>query len=1248
MGRPLFTCAVVLVVISSASALAGEWIQFEAGAEPAEAIARILPSAGSSTLIDVRVPGMLVQPGARGRGGPPRLVVPEAGRISEPGKPDLPVLTYIVAVPDRAGVEVEVVSADELLLEGYDVAPCPPFRLEGEDQAEAVPDASVYGTDSFYPADFASVSEPGVFRDLRIVQVRIYPLRYNPVSRELLVSAGLRVRVNYTGAGPNPKSRTRPFRSEAFEPLYRSLVLNYGELPTAEIKRGSYLVISNDNFSSSVADFVKWKQQRGVETILVNLSDIDPSPSAQDIKGYIQDAYDTWDTPPEYVLLVGDKQSGGYGEFPSWYYLGDVTDHPYAELDGADYFPDVFVGRMAVDSPSETIVAAVKVLSYERDCDAPNDDWYDRALVVAGNCCGSPNPTSPRLTKLRVREMLLDSGYAQVDTVFYPPTTGPTEIMGYINAGVGLVNYRGWGGTSGWYYPDFSVNHIGALANGRMLPVMTSIVCGTGNFDSSTDPCFGEKWIRAGTPVNLKGGPAMCGPSEYWTHTKWNNALDAGIYEGIFFEGLAHFAQAFVRGKMEVYRNFPHEVHPGGEVEFYFHVYNIIGDPELILRTRRPDSFIVNHDPAIPLGQNVVAVSVTDGMGSVVPGAEVIVWKEGESYERRALTGGMSIDMPISAQTAGDADITVWADNFRPYTGTLAVSQEPAFVGSYSYTVDDDNSGQSSGNGDGVVNPGETIELAVTVKNYGTAGAAGVSCSLSSSDPIVVIVSGDAYYGDIPAGATATSGDSFVFEALGGCPDGHEIVFDLAATDGSDASWESEIRAVAGAPYLSYYSVVVNDGGNGVLDPGETATLTVALSNDGSMAATGLEGTLVGPGSGVTIYDDHGAWGTIPSGSIGDNGADRFGVAADASVAVGHEFTMVINLEGDNGLAQFVTFPLVVGTPTSDDPLGPDEYGYFCYDDTDTDYSEAPSYSWIEIDPSYGGSGTNLYLDDDETISMSLPFTFRYYGQDFTDVGVCSNGWVALGGAEPWHHIFRNWIIPGALGPDAMVAGFWDDLDPQVSGRVLYKHDSANHRAIFEWSRVRNAYDTRSQTFEIILYDQAHNPTATGDGEIVMQYQTVWNTDTDENYSTVGIESPEQTDGVLYTFSNIYPDEAAVLVNGRAIKFTTDPPDAFPSTGVEEPEVPASAVLVGNVPNPFNPITTVAYGLPATSHATLVVYDVSGRHVATLFDGEAGAGYHERVWTGVNEAGEKVASGIYFCRLKASGEERTIKMTLLK
>ncbi len=100
------------------------------------------------------------------------------------------------------------------------------------------------------------------------------------------------------------------------------------------------------------------------------------------------------------------------------------------------------------------------------------------------------------------------------------------------------------------------------------------------------------------------------------------------------------------------------------------------------------------------------------------------------------------------------------------------------------------------------------------------------------------------------------------------------------------------------------------------------------------------------------------------------------------------------------------------------------------------------------------------------------------------------------------------------------------------------------------------------------------------------------------------------------------------------------------STGVDE--LPVSLKLYGNHPNPFNPMTRIAFSLPQPGTVSVSVYDVTGRLVNTLGGSEYEAGRGEIVWDGTDEAGRAVATGVYLYRMEVAGEWRDGKMVLLK
>jgi len=89
--------------------------------------------------------------------------------------------------------------------------------------------------------------------------------------------------------------------------------------------------------------------------------------------------------------------------------------------------------------------------------------------------------------------------------------------------------------------------------------------------------------------------------------------------------------------------------------------------------------------------------------------------------------------------------------------------------------------------------------------------------------------------------------------------------------------------------------------------------------------------------------------------------------------------------------------------------------------------------------------------------------------------------------------------------------------------------------------------------------------------------------------------------------------------------------------------LPASFGLYQNAPNPFNPATVIRYDVPEACVVRLMVYDVLGREVDVLVDGETKAGHHTAVW----EA-QEAASGIYFVRMQAGDFVQVRKMVVIR
>ncbi|MCD4690396.1 hypothetical protein K8S17_02945, partial [bacterium] len=260
MTRWTVALALVVIVVFAAAGTAKEWIPLSDSPEPVEATARIISSDAAGTVVELEVPGIELEHASRVLSGSVTVDIPGARRLNRAGAPDLPVYTWLLAIPDFGGVELVVDGVEECVFEDYEIEPLESFRIEGKDGRETTPDVSVYAKNALYPASIATVSEPMVMRDLRLVQLRVNPVRWNPVTGDLVVTERVRVRLNHVrGKETNPKGVVRTWRSEAFEPLYRSVVDNYDTMPVLETRRGSYLVITIDSVASQLDEFISWK-----------------------------------------------------------------------------------------------------------------------------------------------------------------------------------------------------------------------------------------------------------------------------------------------------------------------------------------------------------------------------------------------------------------------------------------------------------------------------------------------------------------------------------------------------------------------------------------------------------------------------------------------------------------------------------------------------------------------------------------------------------------------------------------------------------------------------------------------------------------------------------------------------------------------------------------------------------------------------------------------------------------------------
>jgi len=816
---------------------------------------------------------------------------------NQPGFPELPYLAKVLAIPDQAAISVEVIETGEMqTLYNIHLPPARDSWFEGSPEPLFTENEKVYQSQDPYPGVFAKLDDPSVFRDFRITRVSVFPMQYFPAKNELLVFNSITVEIKYgTGEVINPKTTMQKPIAPSFGALYNNFILNYENVLNKnyggkETGHDLMLCIMPDGFVTSFQTYADWKRRSGIDIHITKFSDIGATATnSVTIKNHITDAYHNWAVPPTYVLVVGD-----YGVFPDTTANGYVSENYFVEIDGNDYFPELMIGRFTNESDYQMQVMITKFLKYEKTPYVTSTDWFKKGVC----CSNNAYPSQAETKRFAADRMLVDGGFTSVDTMMMPASGCPytlTDVKNAINAGRSFLNYRGEGWYTGWWAScyQFSVSDVTSIANGEKFTFVTSIGCGVANFTSTTSGnCFGEEWLEVGTIGSSKGAAAFVGPTGN-THTAYNNNIDRGIYVGMFQEGLETPGQALLRGKLYMYNVFG-----GGDsyVSYHYKIYCVLGDPSLHIWKEVPKAITVSYPALIPPGSNLVEFTVNH-TASGLPVANAVVCVSGTNIFTTGITDATGkAYLDIFYEVEESLNVTVRGGDVIPYLGILNVFQPTGpYVIRETYSLND----VSGGNGNGLMDYGESILLSLTVKNVGTQPAPNVNVTLSTTDPYITFTDSFHSYGNIAAGQSILATNAFAFDVAGNIPDQHIVVMNVAAVSGT-STWNSNFSIIGNAPSLSLGTITISDptgNNNGRLDPGETANITFPVENNGHCLSPSASAVLSSLSPYINILS-----GTTVLGQIAPaNTVDAvFSISCSPSTPIGQTVDLTISVTAGN------------------------------------------------------------------------------------------------------------------------------------------------------------------------------------------------------------------------------------------------------------------------------------------------------------------------------------------------------------
>lgn len=725
------------------------WIPLVAGAkegEPPRVWMKDETTSGATVRIDI--PGVFVTKEVVDGVAYQRFAVPGRGVLTDIGKPELPLAGEYIEVPFEVNFTPTVVQSAKVQLDGYHVYPAQPPRPERLAPRPVFRvDALTYQTSAEYPA-VPAVLEAGdvaVIRGHRVAGLKLNPFQYNPVTRKLTAYSMLEVSLKYSHPA-QIKRVPRRLESRAFEDLLAALVLNYKEPrrlyePEGGLEEGGktagcdYLIITHDAFynatdpNNPLVRFADWKRRKGYTTNVVKVGSISGGNTAASIKAYIQNAYDNWAPVPTHILLVGD--SGLIASNPGGSHTPPIeTDLYYVTVDGADYFPDIYVGRFSADTIQHVTDIVDKVLAYEQNAPATpaNAGFYNNVSLAGVFTENGGSEDFPWISDLEtIRNYLTGRGYAveriyATDSGFPANPAAPTpqsfqdgtalpadlrfpqygwagdtaDISAALNAGRFLIAYRGHGSWDGWSQPSFANTDVTTLVQNRLTPLFLSITCQTGWFDNETDDdahggrpaaadCYAETLLRQPRSGAVA---AMAMTRNSWPG--FNDFLVFGFLKSIWpdfapnppWSGfptapqftpvrLLRMGQIVNFGRMFMAKAYG----VSDDRKREFEMCHLFGDPEMPIWTEAPPNLAVDHPKGIgATGTQEFIVTVANaGNGQAVQGIAVVLTR-GTTIMQVCGTDTFGVArFSLSNPGAGDRDITATGTGFRPYQGVIEV-----------------------------------------------------------------------------------------------------------------------------------------------------------------------------------------------------------------------------------------------------------------------------------------------------------------------------------------------------------------------------------------------------------------------------------------------------------------------------------------------------------------------------------------------------------------------------------------------
>nr|MBC8478558.1 hypothetical protein [bacterium] len=759
-----------------------------------------------------------------------------------------------------------------------------------------------------------------------ILYVETHPVRYNPLTRRLSFYCDFDLRVETIPA----ECRFTPVA--AARSRVSGLVDNPEDLlayvvPATRTEAYDYLIVTSNELQEDFQPLADWRNSIGIRTRIVTIEDIVPFwdgvDNAARLRNFLINEYQQWGI--KYLLLAGDTDQLPYRRL--YVLAGSTEDHLpsdlyFAGLDGTwnndgddrwgepgeeDWLQEIVVGRASVSNSSEATNFVNKQLGYQQ---APVVADLLAYLMVGENLDEVPTWGGDCKDEIRYGSSLhgiTTAGLApQINSsLLYDRESywSTSDLFERLSQGINLTNHLGHSNHSYMMRMNLDdVNTINLTADGisHNFHVGYSQGCIPGAFEEND--CIIEELTNLPT-----GYAAFIGNSRYGWYQPGGTGgssqlFDREFFDAIFGEEIGTLGEALQDSRDDLISQTMND----GHMRWVFYELNLFGDPAMYAWTLEPQVIAAQYNDSLEVGSTTLAVEVTSG-GQPGRGMLAAVVSDGVYYGGGTTdnSGQLLIEFTAPLVQIGEYELVISGWNCLPASLPLVVApaQGPFLI------LTDSEFTDSAGNGNGLPEAGEELELTISLANAGIEVASGVNALLSCASEYIEVSLPAVTLPDIPSGGEMTAAVPFQLVAAASTPDLLEVECVLTIwCDGG--AWTESIPLALHAPQVTIIEMTADPDGNGILDPGETTWLEMTLINTGSGWVTDLAALLETVDDCITFVQAADNMDELMPGSTGEL---AFQLTTAEDTEPGHTVAFSLLLTGQPGLELTLDFLLVVG-----------------------------------------------------------------------------------------------------------------------------------------------------------------------------------------------------------------------------------------------------------------------------------------------------------------------------------------------